>query len=298
MSTKLQVSESTTTPLSDLSGGNRPRRTHEIMLSIPVYLLLIIIAVVMVAPFVAMISVSLQAGNNAAIFPIQWIPSAPTLSNYINIFQTSDIARWFLNSLIVAVVGTLLAIFTSTTAAYAFARMNFPLRRVIFWSFLAMLMIPSQVTLIPEYLLLANLHWLNSYQSLILPGITSAFGTFMIRQYLLGLPRDFEEAARIDGASEFQVYARIVLPMLTPAIATLATIQFLNYWNEFLYVLVVTSDSEMRTLPAGLATLQTPTSGLPELLAGTTIAIVPTVIVFLLLQRYFVRGIVMSGLKS
>jgi ABC-type glycerol-3-phosphate transport system permease component len=125
---------------------------------------------------------------------------------------------------------------------------------VWFWSFLAMLMIPSQVTLIPQYLLLAKLDWLNSYQALILPGITSAFGIFLVRQYLLGLPRDFEEAARIDGASEFQIYARIVLPMLKPAIATLATIQFLNYWNDFLYPLVVTTDSSMRTLPAGLAT--------------------------------------------
>lgn len=284
--------------LSAVSGGGQSWRLRKILWCIPVYLLLIIIAVVMVVPFVAMISVSLQSGTNVALFPIQWIPAAPTLDNYISIFQTSDIARWFLNSLIVAVVGTLLAIVTATTAAYAFARMHFPLRNVIFWSFLAMLMIPSQVTLIPEYLLLANLHWLNSYQALILPGITSAFGTFMIRQYLLGLPRDFEEAARIDGASEFQIYARVVLPMLKPVVATLATIQFMNYWNDFLYVLVMTSNSEMRTLPAGLATLQTPTSGLPELLAGSTIAIVPTVIVFLALQRYFIRGIVMSGLKG
>ncbi|MGH2549431.1 MAG: carbohydrate ABC transporter permease, partial [Thermomicrobiales bacterium] len=135
------------------------------------------------------------------------------------------------------------------------------------------------------------------YQALILPGVTSAFGIFMIRQYLQGLPKDYEEAARMDGASEFQIYWQVVLPMLTPAIATLGTLQFLNYWNEFLYPLLVTSSSNMRTLPVGLATLRTPTGGLPEMLAGTTISIVPTVIVFLFFQRYFIRGIATTGLK-
>lgn len=263
-----------------------------------VYAVLLGIAVLMVGPFVAMVSVSFQTGLRAASFPLDWIPNAPTLANYRAILQHSDIARWFANSLIVASVGTLIALFTASTAGYAFARMDFPLRGVLFWSLIAMLMVPSQVTLIPEYLLLAKLNWINSYQALLLPGITSAFGVFLIRQYLQGLPRDFEEAARLDGASEFQIYVQIVLPMLTPAIATLGTLQFLNYWNEFLYPLVVTSRAEMRTLPVGLATLQTPTGGLPELLAGTTIAIVPTVVVFLFFQRYFVRGIVMSGLKG
>jgi ABC-type glycerol-3-phosphate transport system permease component len=262
------------------------------------YVVLLGIAVLMIAPFVAMVSVSLQTGLRAAVFPIQWIPSAPTLRNYQAILQHSHIVRWFVNSLVVAGVGTALAIFTATTAGYAFARMQFPARSVLFWSFIAMLMIPAQVTLIPEYLLLARLNWINTYQALLLPGVTSAFGIFLIRQYLQGLPRDYEEAARIDGASEFQIYAYVVLPMLTPAMATLGTLQFLNYWNEFLYPLVVTSRPEMRTLPVGLATLQTPTGGFPEILAGATIAIVPTMLVFLAFQRHFVRGIAMSGLKG
>lgn len=295
MSTKVQITQLSHPPTRARKGIWLAKK---MFWGIPVYVLLLLIAIVMIAPFVAMISVSLQTQSSAASFPLQWIPSAPTLSNYANLFQTSDIGQWFINSVVVAVVGTIIAIFTATTAAYAFARMDFPLRNVLFWSFLAMLMIPSQVTLIPQFLLLAKLDWLNTYQALILPGITSAFGIFLVRQYLLGLPRDFEEAARIDGASELQIYVRIVLPMLTPAIAALATIQFLNYWNDFLYPLIVTTDSGMRTLPVGLATLQTPTSGLPELLAGTTVAIVPTAIVFLVLQKYFVRGIVMSGLKS
>lgn len=295
MFTKAQISRSASL---SISSRQQTRRAKKVIWSIPIYVLLIAIAVVMIAPLVAMISISFQTASSAASFPMHWIPPSPTWSNYRALFQTSGIGHWFINSLFVAIVGTLLAIFTSSTAAYAFARMKFPLRNVIFWSFLAMLMIPSQVTLIPQYVLLAKLDWINTYQALLLPGITSAFGIFLIRQYLLGLPRDFEEAARIDGASEFQIYWRIVLPMLTPAIATLATLQFLNYWNDFLYVLVVTTKSSMRTLPVGLATLQTPTSGLPELLAGTTVAIVPTVIVFLALQRYFVRGVVMSGLKG
>jgi len=261
------------------------------------YLVLLAIAVLMVAPFIAMISVSFQTGSRAATFPIDWIPDAPTLKNYRNLLEHSDILRWFANSLVVAVVGTSISIATATTAGYAFARMQFPGRSVLFWAFLAMLMIPGEVTLIPQYMLLAKIGWVNTYQALILPGVTSAFGIFLVRQYLQGLPKDYEEAARMDGASEFQIFLHVVLPMLTPAIATLGTLQFLNYWNDFLYPLIVTSTSGMRTLPVGLATLQTPTGGLPELLAGATVAIVPTVAVFLFFQKYFVRGIATTGLK-
>lgn len=289
------VTAPSVTSTADTRALRRARRAAWIVM---VYALLVGIAVVMVAPFVAMVSVSLQTGARAARFPIEWIPSAPTLANYRAILEHSGIGRWFFNSFVVAAAGTALAIATASTAGYAFARMDFPLRTPLFWSFLAMLMVPSQVTLIPEYLLLAKLNWINTYVALILPGVTSAFGTFLIRQYLLGLPRDFEDAARLDGASEARVYVDVVLPMLTPAIATLGTLQFLNYWNEFLYPLVVTTSADMRTLPVGLATLQTPTGGLPELLAGTTIAVAPAIAVFLFFQRYFVRGIVMSGLKG
>jgi len=261
------------------------------------YIVLIAVAALMVVPFVAMISVSLQTGGRAAVFPIDWIPNSPTLQNYRSLLEHSQILRWFANSLIVATVGTVIAIATSTSAGYAFARMSFAGRSVLFWAFLAMLMIPGEVTLIPQYMLLSKIGWVNTYQALILPGVTSAFGIFMIRQYLQGLPKDYEEAARMDGAGEFQIYWQIVLPMLTPAIATLGTLQFLNYWNDFLYPLIVTTQANMRTLPVGLATLQTPTGGLPELLAGATIAIVPTVVVFLFFQKYFVRGIATTGLK-
>jgi multiple sugar transport system permease protein len=272
-------------------------KTGRFVWSLGTYLILIAIAALMIAPFAAMISVSFQTGIRAAKFPIDWIPNSPTLANYRAILEHSGITRWFANSLIVALVGTLLAIGTATTAGYAFARMDFPGRTVLFWGFLAMLMIPNEVTLIPQYILLSKIGWINTYQALILPGVTSAFGIFMIRQYLQGLPKDYEEAARMDGATEFQIYRQVVLPMLTPAIATLGTLQFLNYWNEFLYPLLVTSSADMRTLPVGLATLQTPTGGLPEMLAGTTISIVPTVIVFLFFQRYFIRGIATTGLK-
>jgi multiple sugar transport system permease protein len=255
-------------------------------------------ALLMVAPFAAMISVSFQEGARAASFPIQWIPTRPSLANYQAILAHSQIARWFLNSVLVAAVGTALSVLTATTAGYAFARMEFPLRNMLFWSFLAMLMIPHQVTLIPQFMLLASVGWLNSYQALLLPGVTSAFGIFLIRQFLQGIPRDFEEAARIDGASEFQIYTHIVLPMLGPAIATLSTLQFMNYWNDFLYPLVVTTRTDMRTLTVGLATLQTPTGGIPEVLAGATITVIPMVLVFLIFQRQFVRGVAMSGLKG
>ncbi len=278
--------------------GRVLHRAIRIARMVVIYAVLVAVAAVMIMPFWAMVSVSLQSGIRAARFPIDWIPNSPTLDNYRTILDNSRIGRWFVNSVIVSVVGTALALFTASTAGYVFARMEFPLKNIVFWSLLAMLMIPQQVTLIPEYLLLVQLNWVNTYMALILPGVTSAFGTFLIRQYLQAIPRDFEDAARLDGASEFQVYWQIVLPMLTPALATLGTIQFLNLWNEFLYPLVVTTGAAMRTLPVGLATLETPTGGLPELLAGTTIALLPTIIVFLFFQRYFVRGVVTSGIKG
>lgn len=290
MSTETRVYDVPTPSRAVVLGGKLARMGFS-------YAILLAIAALMILPFVAMISVSFQAGGRAAAFPIDWIPDNPTLRNYRALLEHSQIVRWFTNSLIVASIGTVIAIATASTAGYAFARMQFPGRSVLFWAFLAMLMIPGEVTLIPQYMLLSEIGWVNSYQALILPGATSAFGIFMIRQYLQGLPKDYEEAARMDGASEFQIYWQVVLPMLTPAIATLGTLQFLNYWNDFLYPLVVTTQAHMRTLPVGLATLQTPTGGLPETLAGATIAIVPTVIVFLFFQKYFVRGIATTGLK-
>jgi multiple sugar transport system permease protein len=262
------------------------------------YVVLIVFGVASVAPLIFMVVDSFESGVAAQTLGVQWFPTEPTLINYERLFEHSQVLRWFANSVIVAVVGTVLALFTASTAGYVFARMRFPLRTVLFWSFIAMLMIPQQVMLIPQYILLAQLGWLNTFQALILPGVTSAFGTFLIRQYLQGIPREFEEAARVDGANEGQIYLRIMLPLMGPALATLATIQFLNYWNEFLYPLVVTSSDDMRTIPVGLATLQTPTGGLPEILAGTTVALVPTLVVFLFLQRYLVRGLVMSGFKG
>lgn len=279
---------------SDLSSLRLFRIVQRLLL----YLVLILIALVMVGPFLAMISVSLQLGPRAASFPNLLYPSNPTLDNYRAILRNAHIGTWFYNSFVVSTLGTILALITATTAGYAFARMRFPLRQFWFWSFLAMLMIPGQVTLIPEYLLLSWLKWVNTYQALIIPGITSAFGTFLMRQYIDGIPLDFEEAARIDGANEWQIFALITVPMLKPALATLGTLQFLNYWNDFLFPMVVTSQANMRTLPVGLATLQTPTGGLPEVLAGTAIALIPTIVVFLMFQRFFIRGITMSGLRG
>jgi multiple sugar transport system permease protein len=252
----------------------------------------------MITPLLAMIVDSFQTGRFAQALQLHWAPGTLTFANYARLFEHTQILRWFLNSFVVAGAGTGLALITATTAGYVFARMAFPLKDVVFWSFLAMLMIPQQITLIPQYILLVKLHWLDSYQALVLPGVTSAFGTFLIRQYLQAVPSTFEEASRIDGATELQIYWHVVLPLVRPAMATLATVQFLNYWNEFLYPLVVTTSSEMRTLPVGLATLQTPTGGLPEILAGTTLATVPTVVVFLFFQRYLVRGFIMSGVKA
>lgn len=262
------------------------------------YVLLVALSLVAVAPLVFMIVASFESGAASQNLSAKWWPTTPTLHNYIGLFEHSRIVRWFINSTVVAVVGTFFALLTSSTAGYVFARMNFPLRAVLFWSFVAALMIPTQVMLIPQYFLLARLDWLDTFQALILPGVTSAFGIFLIRQYLQSIPREFEESARVDGANEGQIYVSIMLPLMRPALATLATIQFINYWNEFLYPLVVTNSTNMRTLPVGLATLQTPSGGLPEVLAGTTIALIPVLILVPWLQRHLTGGMIMGGIKG
>lgn len=262
------------------------------------YVLLAVLSVAAISPLVFMVVTSFESGAAAQALSAKWWPERPTLGNYISLFENSRIVRWFINSTIVAVSGTVLALVTSSTAGYVFARMNFPLRSVLFWSFVAALMIPTQVMLIPQYLVLARLDWLDTYQALILPGATSAFGIFLIRQYLQSIPREFEESARVDGANEGQIYLRIMLPLMLPALATLATIQYINYWNDFLYPLVVTSAGDMRTLPVGLATLQTPSGGLPEVLAGTTIALIPVLILVPWLQRHLTGGMIAGGVKG
>lgn len=206
---------------------------------------------------------------------------------------------FYVNSLLVSTLVTAGQVFTSSLAAYAFARLSFPGRDKIFLGYLGTLMVPAVVTMIPVFSLLSRLHLTNTYAALALPGMFSAFGTFMLRQFFLSLPRELEDAARIDGCSRFQVYWHIALPLSKPALAALTIFVFLHAWNEFMWPLIVIDDLRLKTLPIGLSYFQDSYSAQWNLLmAASVLVMLPVLIVFALGQRYFIRGIVLSGMKA
>jgi multiple sugar transport system permease protein len=226
-------------------------------------------------------------------------PTHPTFANYIGIWQQLPFLRLLVNSVVFAGGVTVSSVFFDSLAAYALARLRFPGRTVAFYLVLATLMVPFQVTLVPVFQLLFRFHWLNTYQGLIVPRATSAFGIFLLRQFFITVPRELDEAARADGASEWYIYSRIMLPLAKPALATLAVFYFMNNWNDFLWPLVVTSTTNMRTLPAGLTLVAgqyVVEHGV--LMAGAIISLLPLAASFALAQRYFTRGIATTGIKG
>ena len=263
------------------------------------YALLIASAAFMLVPFLWMVSTSLKADEYVLTMPPRFFPQPLTARSYAELAELFPIGRMFFNSLFVAVLTTFGQLLTCSMAAYAFARIRFRGSGVLFLLYLATLMIPSQVTITPLFILMRYLGWLNSYQGLVLPAVFSAFGTFMLRQYFLTIPRELEEAAFIDGASHWTVYRRIILLLARPALATLAVFAFMGSWNAFLWPLFVVRDLEMMTLPVGLATLHGRWLTRWNLvMAGTVITVLPMLVVYLLAQKYFVKGVVMSGIKG
>jgi multiple sugar transport system permease protein len=218
--------------------------------------------------------------------------------NYVVLFQRSDILRWLLNSFFVATSVVVLNIATSSLGGYAFARGRFTGRDAIFLMLVASLMVPSTVTTVPLFIIISKLGWANTYFALILPSSANIFGTFLMRQQMMTIPRDYDDAAHIDGAGRFDIYWRVLLPLTKPAVATIATLSFLGAWNDFLWPLVATSSGSMRTLTVGLATMVMRIGGAGFQLAGATVAFVPTFIFFLLMQRYVVQGIAITGVTG
>lgn len=254
-------------------------------------------AIFMLAPFVWMLSTSLKGVGQVFEFPPRWIPEAFHWENYTRVFKVLPFGRFFLNSAIVATTVTVLQLVTCSLAAYAFARLRFPGRDPLFLAYLGTLMIPGQVILIPNFILLRYLGWIDTYWALIVPGIFSAFGTFLLRQYFLTIPGELEDAAVVDGATRFQIYTRVILPLAGPALSALAIFTFLGQWNSFLFPLVVTKSTQMSTLTVGLRTLQGQyNTDWTLLMAGAVIALAPVLLVFIFAQRYIIRGIALTGL--
>ena len=253
---------------------------------------------IILVPFIWMVTGSFRSEADLFAAPESLFPTEWTLHGYTSIWQELPFLRLLLNSFIFAGVTTVLLLLFDSMTAYALARMKFRGSNLLFWLVIATLMIPFQVTLIPVFIELFNFGWLDTYQGLIIPRATSAFGIFMLRQFFLSVPRELDEAALIDGAGHFRIYWKIILPLAKPALATLAVLHFMNLWNDLLWPLIVTSSTDMRTLPAGLTLFggQHVTDH-AVLLAGATISLVPLALAFMLAQRYFVAGVATTGLK-
>src|SRR5579864_6323588 len=262
-----------------------------------IYVILSVVAVVMLLPFVWMLSTSLKTPSSVFIYPPEWIPNPIQWTNYVQVTRVMPFLRYVLNTAGVAASITLLHLTVSSLAAYAFARLRFPGRNRLFLAYLVTLMVPGQVTLIPNFLIVKYLGWIDTYQALIIPQIFSAFGTFLLRQFFLTIPNELEDAARIDGASAFGFFRKILLPLSGPALATLGVFTFTAQWNNFLWPLIVINDEQMRTLTVGLRALVGQfTVQYPLLKAGSVISILPMLIIFVVAQRFFVRGIALTGL--
>ena len=249
-------------------------------------------ALLMCGPFIWMISTSLKPSAEVFKFPPTLWSNTPQPENYLRIFSTIPFGRAITNSVIVACSVTLLQLLVCSMAAYAFACLRFRGREVLFLIYLAALMVPSQVTLIPNFILVRNLGWMDTYQGLILPYAFSSFGTFLLRQYMKTIPRELIEAARIDGANHAQIYLGVVLPLSAPALGGLAIFTFVAQWNNFLWPLITTSKPDMQVTTVALATLQGQfNTDWPLLMTGSVIAIVPMLVVFALGNRAFISGI-------
>jgi multiple sugar transport system permease protein len=265
------------------------------------YVLMALLVVIMIVPFAWMLSTSLKSQEFILSAIPDFIPNPLTTESYTQLSERIDLARTFFNSAFVATAGTIGQIIVSAMAAYAFARMEWPGREKVFLLYLATMMIPSVVLVIPQFILVRSLGWANTYAALIVPGLFSAFGTFLLRQSFKGLPKDFEEAAFVDGANHWTIFCRIVLPLSGPALATLAIFSFMGLWNAYLWPLFAARQEDVMTLPVALATLQAGPRALTEwniVMAGSVIAVLPILIVYLLAQRWFVQGIVSSGIKG
>lgn len=267
--------------------------------SLLVNALLIAFAVFSLAPLLWMLSVSFMPAGEASALPPPLLPSAPTLDNYRLLFSRMGIGRYALNSVWIALLVTALSLLFNTLAGYAFAKLAFRGRERLFQTLLGALVIPAQVAMMPLFLLLKEMGLVNSLGGVVVPAMASVFGIFLVRQYTRGIPDELIEAARIDGAGEFRIFWQIVLPLLKPVLVTLATFTFLGSWNDFMWPLIVLSDSGLHTLPVALSNLAREHVQDSELMmAGSVLTVLPVLLLFLALQRYYLQGLLLGSVKG
>ncbi len=274
-------------------------RQRERMIRVLLYALLVLGAVLALIPMVWMVSASLMPSGEASSFPPRFFPSKPTLEHYTDLFTRLNLGRYLLNSAFVALVVTSASLIINAMAGYAFAKLRFRGRDRLFRALSTGLVLPVQVAMLPLFLLLKNMGLINTYWGVIIPGLASIFGIFLVRQYALAIPDEMLDAARVDGASEFRIFWSIVVPGIMPILATLSIWTFLATWNDFMWPLIVLSDASHYTLPVALANLSGEHVQDTELMmAGSVLTVIPVMLVFLFLQRYYIQGVMAGSVKG
>ena len=282
------------------SKARKPLNKRKIIRYVVSYFFLIIVAVIMIVPFLWSVSTALKGQNETIFsFPPQFIPEHITLENFVKVWNTIPIGRYLWNSTVLAFWGVVLPLLFCSLAAFPLARMNFKGKNIVFLTILGTMMIPGEVTMIPIYIILQKLHLIGSYTGVILPGAVSAFGIFLMRQAFMGIPKEIDESAIMDGASSLQIWWYIMMPMVKPMLATLAILSFIGSWNSFLWPLLVLQDPNTYPLTIGLYDLKGAFVTDTRLVsAGAIIALIPILVVFIAFQNYFIKGAYSSAVKG
>ncbi|PKA45482.1 sugar ABC transporter ATP-binding protein [Rhizobium sullae] len=280
--------------------AKRSARSRQIRVkTIAIYLTVIVITAVMLMPFAWMLSASLKLSRDVFVFPIEWIPSEPRWQNYIDIWSKIPLALFIYNTSKLTIMVTSLQLLTSSFAAYAFAKLDFPYKNTLFLGYIATIAMPWQVYMVPQFLLMREFGLNNTHLALICLQAFTAFGVFLMRQFYMSIPTELCEAARIDGMNEYQIWAKIMLPLSKPALSTLTIFTFVTTWNDFLGPMIYLTKTELKTIQIGLRMFISQYSAEYGLImAASVVALIPVLIVFLSLQRFFVEGVASSGLKG
>ena len=277
-----------------MSFGFDPRRDPRKIL---IWTLLALGGIVMIMPFAFMISTSLK--GRGEVYDLRLVPLAPTLENYAYLFRETKFVRWFLNSFSIASISTISVLFFDSLAGYVLCKYRFKGRQIVFVAILSTLMIPTEMLVIPWYVMSKNMGWLDTYWGIMFPGMITGFGVFLMKQFFETVPDALIDAARIDGLSEFRIFWEVALPLVTPALSALAIFTFLGSWTAFLWPLIVTNSSSNYTVPVGLASFSGEFSTeWNMIMTGAAVATIPTLVVFILLQKYIIRGVILSGVKG
>jgi multiple sugar transport system permease protein len=278
----------------------RRRKTRRIKFGrIAIYALVLVITAIMVLPVVWMLSASLKLDREVFAFPITWIPPQPRWQNYVEIWQKIPLATFVYNTAKITIIVTILQLFTSSFAAYAFAKLRFPFRNVLFLGYIATIAVPWHVYMVPQFIMMREFGLNNTHLALICLQAFTAFGVFLMRQFYMSIPDELCEAARIDGMNEYQIWWRIMLPLSKPALSTLTIFTFVATWNDFLGPMIYLTETKLKTIQIGLRMfISQYSSEYGLIMAASVVALIPVLVVFLSLQRFFVEGVAATGLKG